>query len=164
MIVRLLNVVVPVSVWVLLLPSKITVPVPPVNVPVLAQLPKTVMLAAVPATKVPAVSVRLPFISMAVVPPAPVSVFVLLMTTLLKVLVASVPSMFPAEAPSKVIVVGGVKVKPVVCVKLAPMLRVAGEVNVPAVNTRLPSRSSAVVLPPVLKVWPGLLTVIVKKV
>lgn len=162
--VRLLNEVLPVTVWVLLLPSKITVPVPPVNVPVLAQLLATVMVVAVPATRVPAVSVRLPLISMAVVPPEPVKLFVLLMTMLLNVLVANVPLMFPAVPLSKVIVVGGVKVKPVSWVKLAPIFIVAGAVNEPAVNTRLPSRSRAVVLPPVLRVWPGLFTLTVKKV
>ena len=72
--------------------------------------------------------------------------------------------MFPAVLPSKVIEGGGVNVKPVSSVKLPPIFNVAGEGKVPAVNTRLPSRSSAVVLPPVLKVWPVLLTVTVKKV
>ncbi len=67
---RFLKVVLPESVCVLLLPLKITVPVPAVNEPLLLQLPLALTVAAVPTSKVPALMVRSPFkVSAVVLPP-----------------------------------------------------------------------------------------------
>src|SRR5947207_13253864 len=90
--VRFLKVVLPESVCVLLLPLKITVPVPGVNVPLLLQLAPTLTVAAVPTSKVPALIVRVPFkVRLVLFPPTLSVCAVLLQGGWLHVLLDAVP-------------------------------------------------------------------------
>ena len=99
-------------------PSKFTVPVPGVKVVPAAcvQLPAAVIFRAVPAVKFPVERLKLPLMSRAVVPDAPLRVLppVLLTVRLLKTLVASVPSILCATLPLKTtVLVPEVNVVPV---------------------------------------------------
>ena len=69
--VRLLNVVLPESVSVLLLPIRFTVLEPPVKVPLLAQSPGTLIVVIVPAANVPVMMLMLPVNVSVTVLPAP---------------------------------------------------------------------------------------------
>jgi hypothetical protein len=182
-VVRLLNVVEEDPPSVIEEPERVTVPVPPLNVPPLfVQLPATFMAVAVPALSIPAVSVKSPFtVSVAVLPETP-SVFEALFTVrLLKVWDAALPLIDCAPVPLKVTApVPGVKVPPLL-VQLPAALMVAPAVNVPAVSVTFPFTVSvagaeklpvvsvqlftvnAVVLPPTLKVCPAVLATVTLK-
>src|SRR5262245_7555278 len=135
------------------LPLRVTVPLPGVNVPPLqvkfpatfkfvdalnvppdrTTLPLTVMVAG--GVKLPTVWVNEPVtLSAVVLPPAVIPPEVLLAIRLLKLCVVSVPLMDCAELPSRVTVpVPAVKVVPAARVKLPPTVMAAGAVNAPLV-------------------------------
>src|SRR5947208_16713595 len=145
--VKLLKLVVPVRVCVLLLPLKITVlEAPGVNVPVLAQSPATFKVVIVPAAKVPAVILRLPFRVSVVVLPPPDSVWPVLLTVrLLKVWLAAVPLMFCAAVVLLKVIVDdpGVNVPPLlVQLPAIGMFVIVPTANVPEVSNIVPLRVS----------------------
>lgn len=139
---------------------KVFVPAPTENVPVVSVvIPETFNVAG--GVKFPRVCVNVPLIVIVVVEPPVVSVCpaVLLITTLLNVLVAVVPSTC-ADAPSNVIVPDpGVNVVPVASDQLPATLMVVGAVNDPSVKVNTPSIFKSVVLPPVATVPTELLMI-----
>src|SRR6266850_5932522 len=119
----------------------VTVPEPGVNVPpLLVQSPPVMlMLAAVPATKVPAASVMVPpIVSEVVLPPTVTEPPpLLLIVKLLKVWDAAVPFRFRAPVLLSVTVPDpGVNVVPVASVQSPATFSAAGAVNVPAVRLK----------------------------
>src|SRR5947207_1992082 len=120
--VRFLKVVLPESVCVLLLPLKITVPVPGVNVPLLLQLAPTLTVAAVPTSKVPALIVRVPFkVRLVVLPPTLNVCPVLLTVRLLNVWLDALPPILwgPLAFWKVTVPVPGVNVPPLL-IQLPP--------------------------------------------
>ncbi len=103
MLLKVCVVALPLMLWAAEVLLKFTRPVLGVNVPpLLAQLPLTLIVAAVPAANVPAVNVTLFTVNEVVLPPTVRVPPLLLTTKLLKVSLVAVPLIACAPLPLKV--------------------------------------------------------------
>src|SRR5215472_9137721 len=166
--VRLLNVVLPDNVSALPLPTNVTVLAPAVKVPVLAQLPPSLIAVIVPTAKVPAVIEKLLLMLSVSNPLPPVNVPLLLLTVkLLKVCGLVVPLSACAPEPLKVTVfvpLPGVNVPEFAQLPATLMFDAVPAAKVPLVIVKAPFSVRVARLPAALKVCAVFATVMLLKV